>query len=237
LIDQNVIDAMKAAGIPAEQILSVVEDALRRDAEIKAGRRELDRLRKRESRATEKQTRTTVASSLSVGQTRTNADTLDNADTVSPKEISPTPPKEITPSDIPPATPKGVSAPKPTPRSELGAVLDPVHTEAVIAHRQRIGKPMTAHAAHLLAGKFARCPNPDAAADAMVANGWQGFEPEWMDRSQPRAGPRGKPSPMDHFKNLAIEISDGKAGNDGSLGGNWDDAPGIPVRAIEHHGR
>lgn len=186
LIDKNIITAMKAAGIPAEQILSVVEDALRREEEIKAGRREVDRVRKRRERATEKQARTTVASEASDGQTRT---ATDGADTVSPKEIPPTPPKEITPSDIPPATPKGVSAPKPTPRSELLAVLSQVQADAVVAHRQRIGKPMTPHAAHLLAAKFAKCPNPDEAADAMVANGWQGFEPHWMDRQSARAGP------------------------------------------------
>jgi hypothetical protein len=232
VIDQNVIDAMKAAGIPADKILSVVEDALRRDGEVRAERREADRIRKRESRAAEKQARTTVASNLSDGHTRTAADA---ADTVSPKEIPPTPPKEITPSDIPPATPKGVSAPKPTPRSELAAVLSPLQADAVVAHRQRIGKPMTPHGAHILAAKFARCPDPDAAADAMVANGWQGFEPEWMARNQPRAGPGGKLSPKDHFTNLAIEIINGQNRDDRGPDGHRDDAPGLPVRAIEYH--
>lgn len=86
MIDQNVIEAMKAAGIPAEQILSVVEDALRRDAEIKAERREADRIRKRESRAAEKLAKSTVASAVSDGQNRIPAD---SADTPSSPEVSP----------------------------------------------------------------------------------------------------------------------------------------------------
>ena len=63
---------------------------------------------------------------------------------------------------------------------ELLKVLDASHAAAVIDHRQRIKHPLTAYAAKLLAGKFAKCPNPNAAADAMVANGWQGFEGSWM---------------------------------------------------------
>jgi hypothetical protein len=60
-------------------------------------------------------------------------------------------------------------------------VLDEVHVAAVIDHRQRIRKPLTAHAAHLLAIKFAACPDANAAADVMVSNGWQGFEASWME--------------------------------------------------------
>jgi hypothetical protein len=51
-----------------------------------------------------------------------------------------------------------------------------------------------------------------------------------------RAGParQSRPSPMDHFTNYASEIN-GKAGNSGSLSGDRDDAPSVPVRTIEHH--
>ena len=76
---------------------------------------------------------------------------------------------------------------KSTPRSELETVLDADHAAAVVDHRQRLRKPLTARAAHLLAGKFAKAPDPNAAADAMVANGWQGFEPEWLEsRAKPQ---------------------------------------------------
>lgn len=84
---------------------------------------------------------------------------------------------------------------KPTPRGELLAVLDGDHADAVIDHRQRARKPLTVHAAKLLAEKFSRCADPNAAADAMIANGWQGFEPEWMENRQ-RTINRGQDPPL-----------------------------------------
>lgn len=83
---------------------------------------------------------------------------------------------------------------KRTPRDELSTVLDADHAQAVLDHRQRSRKPLTAHAAKLLAGKFGRCADPNAAADAMIANGWQGFEPEWLERrQQPQAQSQAPP--------------------------------------------
>lgn len=70
---------------------------------------------------------------------------------------------------------------------ELQPTLDAEHARAVIEHRQKIRKPLTPHAAKLLAGKFAKCPNPNEAADAMIANGWQGFEPDWVTSRSPSA--------------------------------------------------
>lgn len=126
---------------------------------------------------------------------------------------------------------------KRTPRSELLAVLDADRADAVIEHRQRIRKPLTAHAAKLLAGKFARCPNPNEAADAMIANGWQGFEPEWMDRQQSRGSPpRQPPERHDPFKALALELSDEQDRSHRSDSRHWDDAQGLPVLTIDHHG-
>lgn len=100
---------------------------------------------------------------------------------------------------------------KATPRSELMEALDTEHVQAVIDHRQRIGKPLTAHAAKLLAGKFRRCPDPNAAADAMIANGWQGFEPEWLEnRNLPRgqSPPQQRPSITDVLKQQVLEMQE-----------------------------
>jgi uncharacterized protein YdaU (DUF1376 family) len=84
--------------------------------------------------------------------------------------------------------------PKPTPRSELSLVLDDAHVSAVIDHRQRIRKPLTAFAAKLLAEKFAASPDANQAADMMVMNGWQGFDPSWAaDRVNGHRGGRGPP--------------------------------------------
>ncbi len=113
----------------------------------------------------------------------------------SDKENPPNPLKKLTTtqtsslrSDVPARAPS-----KPTPRSELLVVLDANHADAVIEHRQKIRKPISAHAAKLLAAKFAQCASPNEAADAMIANGWQGFEPQWLEsRSfrQSQAPPR-----------------------------------------------
>ena len=71
---------------------------------------------------------------------------------------------------------------KAAPREELIVVLDAEHADAVLDHRQRLRKPLTAFAAKLLAAKFARCADPNAAAETMISNGWQGFDPSWVRR-------------------------------------------------------
>lgn len=110
---------------------------------------------------------------------------------VSPKkETSPTPPKEKT---TPSQSETNVSSK--TPRAALETVLDADRAGQVIEHRQRIRKPLTIRAAELLAGQFAECPDPNAAADAMVLNGWQGFKPEWMQRQQSRGSPPSQARP------------------------------------------
>ena len=44
---------------------------------------------------------------------------------------------------------------------------------------------MTVRAAKMLAKQFAKTSDPNAAADTMLARGWTGFEPEWLE---PRDG-------------------------------------------------
>ncbi len=72
--------------------------------------------------------------------------------------------------------------------TELGKVLDPSHAQAVVDHRNRLRKPMTAHAASLLANSFAQAPDPNAAADEMIERGWLGWKPNWGGRGQGPAG-------------------------------------------------
>jgi hypothetical protein len=73
---------------------------------------------------------------------------------------------------------------------ELRKVLDEKRAQAVLDHRKRLGKSLTPHAANLLAKRLGECPDPNAAADEMICNGWQGFKPDWLDAKRRRSAPR-----------------------------------------------
>lgn len=71
----------------------------------------------------------------------------------------------------------------------LLTVLDEDHAHAVVEHRRAMRRPLTVHAASLLAKQFARCADPNEGADEMILRGWQGFKPEWIrdrDMTRPR---------------------------------------------------
>ena len=117
-------------------------------------------------------------------------------------------------------TPNGVSSvrsKKSNPRQELEKVLDQEHANAVLDHRQRIKKPLTAHAAKLLAGKFASCAEPNIAADAMISNGWTGFEPEWLLRRQAQGPPPGTEEIGKEAWRKALRKTDDDDGQDHDL--------------------
>jgi hypothetical protein len=85
---------------------------------------------------------------------------------------------------------------KNTIRGELLVVLDEEHADAVIDHRKALRRPLTLRAAKVLASKFALMPDPNAAADAMIGNGWHGFEPQWLEnRCRPSTLPSSKQLP------------------------------------------
>jgi hypothetical protein len=68
----------------------------------------------------------------------------------------------------------------PCPRTILGSVVDDERARAIVEHRTKLRKPLTAYAASKLAAKLAKCPDPNHAADEMIAHGWQGVRPEWL---------------------------------------------------------
>ncbi len=124
-------------------------------------------------------------------RTRTRTRTiLKKKGTYVPKEKGPVgPPPDGGTSTPTLAFPKPV---KPTPREELLKVLDADRADAVLEHRSRLRRPLTERSARLLAGKFAAAENANSAADAMIAHGWQGFEPDWV-KARPNGNATGPP--------------------------------------------
>ena len=81
---------------------------------------------------------------------------------------------------------------KETPRQALRIVLDERRASAVVDHRAKLRKPLTAYAARLLAGRLAKARDgPNAAADRMIERGWIGYRPEWDENDTRSAA--GKP--------------------------------------------
>lgn len=119
---------------------------------------------------------------------------------------------------------------EPTQFDELVQVLDAEHANAIIAHRKHFKGKFSPYAARLLAGKFAKCPDPNAAADAMISNGWQGFEPGWMDRQQARGSPQRSPSKAPSQADVFAFIGRNSSSDPGP---EYDDS-GSPRQAIPH---
>jgi hypothetical protein len=71
-----------------------------------------------------------------------------------------------------------------TPRETLLECLSPDIADGVLAHRKAMRRPLTGRAAQLLVKGFLATADPNAAADMMIARGWQGFKPEWFDNER-----------------------------------------------------
>jgi hypothetical protein len=120
--------------------------------------------------------------------------------------------------------------PRRTPMDELKPVLGEPLARDVIDHRQRLRKPLTARAAELLARQFRSCADPKAAAETMISNGWQGFNPEWMERQNGRSG--GASGRRD---NADRQLAGLVAGLSGSVGIGADAGGGAGFSAGEVH--
>jgi hypothetical protein len=187
-----------AAGLAGSELVAALE---RVESEADAALERLQRQPVVRDEAAERR-RAKDRERKSAERLRTSAE---SADVVSPKERSPAPPKEITPS----TSLRSDNQPQARARlvqDALGAVLDDEHATAVIEHRRQLRKPLTVRAAHLLARKFAGCSDPNAAADAMIANGWQGFEPEWIEKRGGTGPPRQRS--QNGFAAYVIDLAD-----------------------------
>lgn len=87
-------------------------------------------------------------------------------------------------------------------RETLLSVLSEETADAFIAHRKALKKPITEHAAALIAKKLADCPNPDAVAEESIMQGWQGVFPE---RQRADAG-RQTTKSADYFNKRRAEM-------------------------------
>ncbi|KFC74540.1 hypothetical protein FG93_01126 [Bosea sp. LC85] len=76
----------------------------------------------------------------------------------------------------------------------LKSVLSDERAVGVIAHRKKLKKPLTLHAARILATELASVTEPDKAADLMILRGWLGFCAEWgVNAGLTLASPPGQP--------------------------------------------
>jgi hypothetical protein len=165
------------------------------------------------------------------GQSRDSHGTVTgrDCDLPPPPKESPQTPKETPPTTLKEKTPKGVQKKG----SRLPADFEPDFGFA-------LSQGLTRSQAQ---AEFAKFRDYWAAKSGQGATkqDWQATWRNWVrtaaERLLPRnrAGPGGKPSPIDHFRNLASELN-GQDRDDAGPTGHRDDAPGIPVRAIEHHG-
>jgi len=87
--------------------------------------------------------------------------------------------------------------------SAFDGVLSADRARAVVEHRAKLRKPMTPHAAGLLAKSLSKSPNPNAAADEMIERGWQVWKPEWSQGppSRQAKNPRSLTDALDRMFN------------------------------------
>lgn len=70
----------------------------------------------------------------------------------------------------------------------LTTVLSAETAQGVIEQRRKSKNPLTPLAAKGLVREFAKCPDPNAAAEYWANRAWRGFKAEWMNDPQQRNG-------------------------------------------------
>jgi hypothetical protein len=203
--------ALKKAGCTSDQIIAGIEAAEEEQQEGILARREKARLKKQAQRESKKNNE---INSRVLGTDRDR------------------PGQTGTDRDIEPPYKEGVGAPAPAPAISNGSSLrsEPINLEEklkpsvlskkseaekilleclcdetamdLMAHRKAKKSPMTAGAAKGLVKAFRAFGDPEAAAREMMAQGWTGFNPEWMANLS-RAGPA---KPYQPLTNPAAKI-------------------------------
>lgn len=219
-VSADTLRLLMAAGLNGEALLDVVASI---DADVTSTPRVRSAHALRQERYRQRKASQNVTSDAS-------RDVSDGAEP-SPKE-SPQTPKETPPTN--PSTHKET----PLRGSKKGSRL-PIDFEPDLDFAGSLG--LTVSQAETEAAKF-RDYWAAKTGQGATKQDWQATWRNWVrtaaERLVPRqrAGPPARTSPMDHFRNLASELN-GQDRDDRRPSGNRDDAPGLPVRAIEHHGR
>ena len=176
-VSADTLDLLMRAGFKGTALVEVVRSIDRDNTPKKTGSAERQARYRERHRVTQQSDVTTVTN-----EPPTRAE---------PEQLTPTQQETKTKEQ----KDRSPSAPKTSPRDQLARVLDAERAEAVVEHRSRLRKPLTAHGAKVLAGKFARCPDPNLAADEMIANGWIGFRPDWLANRTSTGPPNGNGKP------------------------------------------
>lgn len=192
-----IVRALVAAKATPDMILAAVEAAEAERDDALERRRQNDRDRKARQRETEAVSRDVT------GVSRDVTGRHNDRQPSSPRAPDPAHVEDNLQTKIS----TGQQEKKKTPRDELAAVLDAEHADAVLEHRQKLRKPLSARAAKLMAAELAKAPDPNAAADRMIEKGWQSFEVEWLDKPAPRATP---PPATERMYQVLDDIKSGK---------------------------
>jgi hypothetical protein len=169
----ELIRKMAEAGANAEVIALAVEAIEQRDV------KESERKAKRAAqKAKERDNKATVA--------RHSSDIDATVADLSLETPPPFPPKD---NIKPPYTPNPVKI--------LREAVCETTAQDLVAHRKAKKSPLTAGAAKGLVRAFLAFGDPEAAAAAMMAQGWTGFKPEWMAATTSRAGPAKAGNPQE----------------------------------------
>lgn len=199
MIDPTVIDAMVASGCTAEQIAAVVKAAMSADAERLAEKREYDRIRKRDQRARNTPTITTIVSELSKGHSGTNGDIVDI-------DYAPPSPKESphTPKETPPSTPTTLKEKTPKGVQKKGSRL-PSDFEPDFGFAEVHG--LSRSQAEAEAAKF-RDYWAAKAGQGATKQDWQATWRNWVRSAVERLGPRRRDGPSFQANSRPPQLAD-----------------------------
>lgn len=193
MIRPEVLDAMVAAGCTAEQIAA----AVKADQAKSSGAE-----RQARYRANKKAREGVTSDERDVTRVTVTADP-------SPKERSPTPPKEITPSPEPNGS-VGSGKARALDVTEFRAEcadLDAERLDAIVKHRRAKRGQLTGLAARLFRSDAAACGLSLAeAVDHCISRNWITVKPEYFrDRQRPAVAATGPPKPSDRTVSDVLE--------------------------------